>query len=180
MINAPVATNRVPNAVLLLIAFGSLIAALIAAMLNAEIRTAIVGTLPLLGRYALLLMLPPLLAWGAFRAAGSRVSASSLLLLGLSAAFAMYAGLAQAAAVALLLAASVVCGRLLTRAVQDPSAGLLVSATLGGLGLIVGVLGWLLPLHIHSSAASLVVLALLVFAGREQLRASLQVMGAQW
>ena len=66
MINAPVATNRVPSAVLLVIAFGSLIAALVAAMLNAEIRAAVSGTLPLLGRYATVLMLPPLLAWSAY------------------------------------------------------------------------------------------------------------------
>jgi 4-amino-4-deoxy-L-arabinose transferase-like glycosyltransferase len=38
----------------------------------------------------------------------------------------------------------------------------------------------LLPLHIHSSTASLVLLALLVFAGRRTLVGSLHVMGAQW
>lgn len=180
MINAPVLTHRVAPAVLALIAFGTLVAALIAAAVNAEIRTAVIGTLPLMARYAAVLMLPALLAWVAFTLLGLRVGQASLLALALAVGFAVYAGLAQSAALVLLLAAALAVGRFALNRPTEPSAGLLATATLGGLGIIIGIMGWLLPLPIHSSAASITVLALIVFAGRRSLAQSLAQLSTQW
>lgn len=168
------------SALLAAIAFGTLLAALVAAAVNPEIKGAITGTLPLIGRYTALVMLPAVLAWGAFRLLGARAASASFLLLAIVLAFAVYAGLAQAAAAALLLAASLVVGTLTLRSVPDPTAGLLATATLGGLGVIVGLTGWLLPFDIHSSVSTMAALALIVFAGRQRLVEGVRSMATHW
>lgn len=171
---------RARSALFVLLAFATLVAALVAATVNVELRGAFSGTLPLIGRYAGTLVLPALLAWAAFRFFGWRAPASSFLGLALAIGFVAYAGIGQAAALVLLLAASVVVGRLSIRRVAQPGAGLLVTSVLGGLGIIIGVIGWLLPVPVHSTVSSLVVLALLVIAGRRQLAESTLTLASEW
>ncbi|MEO7251223.1 MAG: hypothetical protein ABIW30_01300, partial [Arenimonas sp.] len=159
-----------------LLAFGTLVAAIIAAMLHDEIRTAITGTMPLLGRYALKLLLPTGLAWIGLRFAKVRVPASGLLALALVAGFIVYAGLGQAGAIVLLLATSLLLGRALLGSREPPRPSILLTAMLAGLGVMAAITGWLLPVPMHSSALTVAVMLLVCFVGWRKLTDSAQIL----
>lgn len=163
-----------------LIAFGVLVAALVAALLDVELRTAISGTLPLIGRYVLKLMLPAGLAWIALRLGGRRYAAASILGIALVVAFLVYAGLAQGAALLLLLAAALVLGRLLLGTQGLPEPAQLLTATLAGLGLFAALVGWLLPVPLHSSVAMLSVFLMACFLGWRKLADSTRILSSGW
>jgi 4-amino-4-deoxy-L-arabinose transferase-like glycosyltransferase len=178
---ATAATFRDRGALLALVCIVPIFATLVFAVASDALRPAMLAALPLLGRYAAVLVLPPLVAWLVARTMRWRISSASLALFGHMVAFALFAGLAQAAALALLLAAAIVVGSALSGRANRPMApSALATAALAGIGVIVGIAGWLLPLPIHKPLVYLLVSGWIVLAGRSRLHAALRDGAAAW
>lgn len=154
-------------------------AAILAGTWHDEVRGAMTGALPLLGRHALLFATPLLALLLGNRFFGWRTPVPTIAL-GLNLfAFAAFAGLAQAAALVLLAAASLVAGSWLW-ADRPPPRGSIASSVLAGLGIIVGLVGWLLPLPIHSGAGYLGALLLTVGLGWRRLGTAIRLASDDW
>ena len=145
------------------------------AFANAGMREALIGAFPLLVRYGQVMLLPALLLWALARVVGRPLPAAAVLALAGIIAFIAYAGVAQSAAYALLVSVGLVVGSFL-HGNAARSGGAAFTATLAGLGAMAGVVGWLLPLPIHSPVVYLVAAALVLLAGRQRLLAAARPM----
>lgn len=174
------ATSRGQSTITSFLILGPVVATLVAAIANAELRNALIAAMPLLARYVGVLIAPALLVWAVCRWRGSRIPAASFLVAGLCLAFALYAGLAQTTAFALLFAGAAVIGRALIGGTAEPTSGMLVTSMLAGLGTVIGIVGWLLPVPIHSAAFYLFLFGAIVFLGRRLLVESSQVIATEW
>lgn len=146
---------------------------------NAGIREALTGALPLLARYGAVLVLPALLLWALARGAGRRLRAADVLALACVVAFVGFAGIAQSAAYVLLLSLGLVIGSFLHRD-GERSGDVAFTAMLAGLGAMAALIGWLLPLPIHSPLVYLFAASLVLWAGRHRLLASARSMMQSW
>ena len=156
-----------------------ILATLGVAFADAGIREALVGACPLLLRYGLVMLLPALLLWALARALGRSAPAASILALAGIIAFIAYAGMAQSAAYALLVAVGLVVGSLLYPT-PGRSGSVAFTAMLGGVGVIAGLVGWLLPMPLHSAVAYLIAAILVLVAGRHRLREAGRPMLEGW
>ena len=156
-----------------------ILATLGVAFADAGIREALVGACPLLLRYGLVMLLPALLLWALARALGRSAPAASILALAGIIAFIAYAGMAQSAAYALLVAVGLVVGSLL-HPTPGRSGSVAFTAMLGGVGVIAGLVGWLLPMPLHSAVAYLIAAILVLVAGRHRLREAGRPMLEGW
>ena len=173
-------TSRLGSRAARLLVALPIVATLLLAAADAGLREAFWAALPLLLRYACTFVLPAIALWALHRTLGSPLAAANYLLLALAIGFVAYTGLAQSAAVLLLLAACLVFARSLMRGALSPEPGPLLTATLASLGLIVGLLGWLLPFPVHSALAYIALLALMVFLGRNGLLQSARLLSGSW
>ena len=167
-------------AFLSLLAIIPVIATLVVALANDSLRAALDGSLVLVARYTVAMVLAPLLAWIIARSLGSRLNAASFSLFASVLAFAVFAGFGQTSAMVLLLAASLVLGTVLLRDEPAPTPGLIVASMLAGLGLIVAVVSWLLPFRVHTPTAYVLILGLIVLAGWSRLNAALRIVATGW
>jgi hypothetical protein len=156
-----------------------ILATLGVAFADAGIRESLVGACPLLLRYGLVMLLPALLLWALARALGRSAPAASILALAGIIAFIAYAGMAQSAAYALLVAVGLVVGSLLYPT-PGRSGSVAFTAMLGGVGVIAGLVGWLLPMPLHSAVAYLIAAILVLVAGRHRLREAGRPMLEGW
>lgn len=152
---------------------------LVMAYMDAAIRTALLGASSLMASYALVVLLPALLLWAAARAAKRPVSAASLVAGTNAVAFVAFAGIAQSVAYALLLSIGLILGTFMLRR-SIPSPRERFTAMLAGLGVMAGLVGWLLPLPIHSFAVYVSVATFVIFAGRRKLIAATRPMAGAW
>ena len=166
--------------VLSLIALLPMVATIAVAINDDSLRAALVAALPLLGRYALTCVLPAFIAWAAAKALGCKSALASFALFGMAIGFAVFAGVAQLSALALLLAASTVIGSLLLGSRLEQPAAVLVTSALAGLAVLVAVAGWSLPFRVHSSTSYLLVLGLIVFAGWSRLCSAVRIAARGW
>lgn len=142
------------------------------------IREALTGALPLLARYGAVLVLPALLSWALVRSVGRPLRAADVVAFACIVAFVGFAGIAQSVAYALLVALGMVLGSFLERG--EHAGGMTFTATLAGMGAMVGLAGWLLPLPIHLPLVYLFAASLALLAGRHRLAASARLMMQAW
>ena len=88
------------------------------------------------------------------RVVGRKLAVSAIRLLGNANAFVVFVGLAQSAALLLLVAVAAVLGCCLLPASERPETAQIDVVLLGVL-LIVGGLGWMLPIPMHSASCLL-------------------------
>lgn len=149
------------------------------AIANSGIREALIGASPMLALYSVSILLPALLLWAVSRAVRYPLPVAAAFAFAGILAFVAYAGIAQSAAYALLVSVGMVLGTLLhgNSAYSGEEA---FTATLVGVGVMAGIVGWLLPLPIHSPAVYLAASALILLAGGKRLRASARPMMQGW
>ena len=149
------------------------------AFANPGIREALNGAFPMVGRYALVILLPALLLWVLARAVRRPLPVAVFFALAGVVAFAAYAGIAQFAAYALLASIGMVLGTFL-HGNTERSGGAAFTAMLAGLGALAGFIGWLLPWPMHSPVVYLVATALVLLSGRQRLCRAAHPMMEGW
>ena len=156
-----------------------ILATLVIAFADDGMRAALLGSVPLIWRYGLVVLLPALLLWVIARSINRPIAAANSVAAINAIAFVAFAGIAQSAAYVLVVSLSLILGVLMLRKAAL-SQGTTFTAMLAGLGAIGGLVGWVLPLPIHSFALYLSVATLGVFAGRRQLGAATRTLFHAW
>ena len=156
-----------------------ILATLLVAASHTDLRLSFLGSMPLVLRYLMLVAVPALALWGLVRVSGRKLAVATLLLLGNASAFVVFVGLAQSAALLLLVAVAAVLGCCLLPASERPETAQIDVVLLGVL-LIVGGLGWMLPIPMHSASLYLAVSCAALVLGWRRLCVAAGGAGRQW
>jgi hypothetical protein len=156
-----------------------IVTTLVIAMAVDATRAALIDAAPLLGRYACVVLLPALSLWVVARLVRRPMAAASVVAGTNAVAFVAFAGIAQTMAFMLLLSIGLLLGTFMLRnPVASPGARF--TAMLAGFGAMAGLVGWVLPLPIHSLAIYLSIAAMCMFAGRHRLSMATRPMIQAW
>ena len=152
---------------------------LVLAAANAGVREAAIAAMPLLLRYSATLVLPGLALWASIRTLKGGMAAASVLAVVNLLAFAAFAGVAQTAAICLVLGASALLGSWLMN-MQTEAGDDLLASVIVGVAILVALAGWLLPLPVHGVGSYLAVAGLIFLGGWRRLAALSRLAGARW
>lgn len=156
-----------------------ILATLMIAFVDEAIKAALLDALSLFVRYAFVVMLPALLFWVGARGMKRPIAAANVVAGTNAVAFVAFAGIAQSVAYLLLLSIGLILGTFMLRK-PVVSQGTAFTAMLAGLGAMAGLVGWLLPLPIHSVLVYVALAAIAVLAGRRALVSATRPMLQAW